>query len=218
MVNFSLAKIHDGSLPKRAVRTLILTALAIFAIYTATKAFLAAFSNDDFPEGLAVKNLLLPHIFPLHMITGGLALVLLPLVFALRRHRHWHRLLGRIAAIDVLLCGLTAFPVALVAPVTGWSAAGFTMQAATWLSLLVLGFLNIRRGRKAAHRACMLLMCAVTSGALFFRIYLALWAIFGHGRHYELFYACDAWIAWLLPLAVCAGALSVPRQRLTRLI
>ena len=50
----------------------------------------------------------------------------------------------------------------------------------------------------------MLLMAATTPGAIFFRIYLALWAIFGNFRHYEAFYAIDAWIAWTLPLAAMA--------------
>jgi hypothetical protein len=50
----------------------------------------------------------------------------------------------------------------------------------------------------------MVLMVATTSGAVFFRIYLALWALFGTRRQFDTFYACDAWIAWLLPLALTA--------------
>ncbi|MEG3143199.1 DUF2306 domain-containing protein [Sphingomonas sp. RT2P30] len=164
----------------------------------------AAFAHDDFPEGLAVKVELLPLVFPLHMITGALALLLLPLVIALRRWPRWHRRVGRIAALDVLVAGATAFPVAWVAPVTLWSAAGFTAQAVTWLALLALGIHNIRHGRVAAHRACMLLMVATTSGAVFFRIFLALWAMLGTARWFERFYAADAWAAWLLPLVATA--------------
>ncbi len=74
------------------------------------------------------------------------------------------------------MAGLTAFPVALVAPVTRISAAGFSAQGAAWLVLLVLGIVYIRR--KQALRARMLMLAAVTSGAVFFRVYLALWAIF----------------------------------------
>jgi uncharacterized membrane protein YozB (DUF420 family) len=174
--------------------------ISAFVLYTAIRAFSAAFVNEDFPESLAVKVELLPLIFPVHMITGALALVLLPIVLLLRRRPRWHRLVGRIAAADVLVSGLTAFPVALAAPVTLWSAAGFSAQATTWLVLLGLGIYNIRRRRIAAHRNCMLLMVATTSGAVFFRIYLALWAMVGSTRWFETFYACDAWMAWLLPL------------------
>lgn len=171
------------------------------------KGFASAFWNHDFPESLAIKVELLPLIFPIHMITGALALVLLPVAILLRRRPRWHRLVGRIAAVDVVIAGLTAFPVAWVAPVTTWSAAGFSAQAVTWLTLLALGIYNIRRRRVAAHWTCMLLMTATTTGAVFFRIFLALWAMLGSSRWFETFYACDAWLAWMLPLGVTALAL-----------
>lgn len=189
---------------KRIVVALILSAISIFVTYTAARGLLAAFDQDDFPESLAVKMELLPLLFPLHMMTGALALVLLPLAILLRRRPRWHRPLGRIAALDVLIAGLTAYPVAWVAPVTFWSAAGFSAQATTWLALLALGLNNIRRRRIEAHWTCMLLMAATTSGAVFFRVFLALWAMSGSGRWFDTFYACDAWVAWLLPLSATA--------------
>jgi hypothetical protein len=94
----------------------------------ALKALTTAFLNDDFPESLAIKVELLPIIFPLHMLTGGMALLLVPLAIILRRRPRWHRLAGRIAAVDVILAGVTALPVAWTAPVTLWSAAGFMAQ------------------------------------------------------------------------------------------
>jgi len=198
------AQVRAGARFKRAPYILILTVIGSFILYTAARALWSAFVNEDFPESLAVKVALLPLIFPLHMVTGGLALILLPLTVALRHRPRWHRLIGRISALDVLISGLTAFPVAWAAPVTLFSAAGFTLQAITWLTLLALGIHNIRQRRIAAHRACMVLMVATTSGAVFFRIWLALWATFGTSRRFELFYACDAWVAWLLPLTVTA--------------
>ena len=188
----------------RWLRYAILAAIAAFVIRSAANAVIAAFANDDFPEALAVKVELLPVVFPVHMVTGGLALVLVPLALAARRWPRWHPLAGRIAGADVLVSGLTAYPVAWTAAVTFWSSLGFSAQATIWLALLALGVAHARAGRTERHRACMLLMLAATSGALFFRIYLALWAIFAHGRHFALFYACDAWVAWLLPLALTA--------------
>jgi hypothetical protein len=170
----------------------------------ALKALTTAFLNDDFPESLAIKVELLPIIFPLHMLTGGMALLLVPLAIILRRRPRWHRLAGRIAAVDVMLAGVTALPVAWTAPVTLWSAAGFMAQGTTWLILLGMGLWHIRARRIAAHQAMMVMLAATTSGAIFFRIYLALWAIFAQRHHFELFYACDAWFAWLLPLAISA--------------
>jgi hypothetical protein len=111
------------------------------------------------------------------------------------------------AALDVLLAGLSAYPVAWIAPVSPWSAAGFMTQATVWLVLLALGIRFMLQGRRREHRACMLMMAAATSGAVFFRLYLALWAIFAHGRHFVLFYSCDAWLAWGIPLLVTAYVL-----------
>jgi hypothetical protein len=193
-----------GTAPRRLVPALVLAATAGFVTLTAVKALNQSFDQSDFPEALAVKVELLPFLFPLHMFTGALALLLVPAAVALRRWPFWHRLAGRIAAADVLTAGLTAFPVAWAAPVSRWSAAGFTVQAATWLALLAAAIWNVRRGRLAEHRALMLLMAATTSGAVFFRVYLALWAILSGGRHFVLFYACDSWLAWMLPLAATA--------------
>lgn len=195
---------HSGNPLARMLSAIVLAAIAAFVIVTAYKALIAPWQVEDFPEELAVKAELLPVTFALHMISGGLALVLVPLAILLNGHPRWHRPVARIAALDVLLAGVTAFPVALVAPVTPWSAWGFTAQGAVWLILLGLGLRHIRAGRSAQHRACMLLMAATMTGAIFFRVYLALWAIFAQGRHYELFYAIDAWVAWSVPLGLTA--------------
>ncbi len=176
----------------------------MFVMQTAVKALRSPWRVDDFPEALAIKVELMPWLFPLHMIVGGLVLLLIPLTMFAQRSPRWHRPLGRLTALVVLTAGLTAFPVALVAPVTRVSAWGFAAQGAVWLALLGIGLRNVWLKRFHAHRAAMLLMAATTTGAVLFRVYLALWAIFGDLRHYEMFYAADAWIAWSLPLAAAA--------------
>lgn len=178
--------------------------IGLFLIQTAWKALRSPWLVEDFPEALYVKVELLPWIFPAHMIAGGLALLLVPAMIGLSRWPRWHRLLAWIAVPVVLVAGVTAFPVALIAPVTPLSAWGFAAQGAVWLALLGRGIWHIRRGRVAQHRQAMLLMAAVTSGAVFFRIYLALFALYGHPRDYRAFYAVDAWLAWALPLAAMA--------------
>ena len=189
---------------RRVALAVIVTAFGSLVATTAWKALNAPWRVDDFPEELAVKVELLPTVFAVHMIAGGLALLLVPLAILLRGKPHWHRRVARTAALVVLVAGVTAFPVALVAPVTWGSALGFSAQGTTWLVFLALGIRAIRHRNVAHHRAFMLLMAAATSGAVFFRIYLALWAIFAQGRGYALFYAVDAWVAWLLPVTLVA--------------
>jgi hypothetical protein len=181
----------------------MLAGLAVFVTFAALRAISESWINDDFPEALAVKLELLPFIFPVHMIAGGLSLVLVPLALALRGTR-FHRWAGRVAATDIVVAGLTAIPVALEQPVTRISAAGFTAQALTWMVLLGFGIWHIRHRRIAKHSAFMMMVAAVTSGALFFRINLALWNFVGEGRHFKIFYACDAWVAWMFPLIIMA--------------
>ncbi len=158
-----------------------------------------AYDNDGFPEALAIKLELLPIIFPVHMIAGGLSLLLVPATILLRKTLY-HKTMGRMTAAVILLAGVTAPFVAWAVPVTIVSAAGFTTQAIVWMGLLIAGIWNIRNGRVNAHQTCMLLMAAITSGALFFRMFLALWARFGDHHYFNQFYAFNAWIAWGLPL------------------
>lgn len=181
----------------------MLAPASVFVTYVAVRAISESYDNEGFPEALAVKLEVLPVIFPVHMVTGGLALLLVPLVLYLRGTR-WHRHVGRIAAVDIAVAGATAIPVALVLPVTALSAAGFATQGMIWIILLAFGIWSIRRRRIAAHRAAMLMMAAVTSGAVFFRLFLGLWKVVGIPRHFEAFYALDAWIAWGLPLIATA--------------
>jgi hypothetical protein len=194
-------------MPGWIARAIVLAGIGAFVMLTAVKALNETFAHEEFPDALAIKVELLPNIFPVHMFTGGMALLLVPITYALRYWPTWHRLAGRITALDIVIAGVTALPVAWVAPVSPWSAAGFMAQACTWMTLLALALWNIRHGRVEKHRAFMLMMAATTSGAVFFRIYLALWAIFANGRHFVLFYACDSWIAWLLPLTLTTLAL-----------
>jgi Predicted membrane protein (DUF2306) len=184
-------------------RWVTIAGVGSYVIYVGLRGISESWNNDGFPESLAIKLEIMPIIFPVHMVAGGLALLLVPLALYLRGTR-WHPVVGRIVAVDVVVAGVTAIPVAMFYPVTKISAAGFATQGIVWITLLGLGIWNIKRGRVAAHQACMLMMAAVTSGALFFRIYLGLWKYFFGFKYFYAFYAVDAWIAWGLPLLATA--------------
>ena len=166
MSSSSSGPTSGSAIPARLLRWTFLAALAAFVTATAIKALRAPWAIDDFPEELLIKAELLPVIFPVHMLTGGLALLLVPTALLLNGRQRWHRPVARQAALDVALAGVTAFPVAWLEPVTYASALGFSVQGALWLVLLALGIWHIRHGRTQAHRACMLLMAAATSGAV----------------------------------------------------
>ncbi|WP_337828935.1 DUF2306 domain-containing protein [Pseudonocardia sp. TMWB2A] len=197
---------------QRLATFVILVLLTLYLILVAAKGLGAAFDQDDFPEPLLIKMEAMPLLFPVHMVTGALVLLMVPLTYALRR-RPAHRWAGGVTAALVLVSGLTALPVALFEPVTLWSGAGFAAQAVTWLSLLGLGLYHLWKKQYRAHRYYMLLMAAVTMGAVVFRIGLALWAAFGRARDYHLVYSLDAWAGWMLPLCVMIMVLQRPKVR-----
>lgn len=142
----------------------------------------------------------MPVIFRAHMVTSAFALLLAPIVIALRRHARLHRWLGRLVGAFVVLGGLTALPVALFSHSSAMARAGFFVQGLVWLGLFVAAVAAIRRGERATHVKLMIAMFAVTTGAVWFRV------ITGSAILFDLpfapVYAAAAWLGWLLPLTI----------------
>lgn len=141
----------------------------------------------------------LPVVFRLHMLASAAALLLLPVVLALRRRPALHRSVGRVVGIFVVVGGLTALPVAIFSHSSAVARAGFFVQGIVWLMLLSQGVAAIRRRDIPRHRQMMLSMAAVTTGAVWFRL-LTGSAILLH-LPFEPAYALAAWIGWMAPLA-----------------
>lgn len=152
------------------------------------------------PYNLFLVDERLPGIFKLHMLASGAALVLIPLVFSLRRHRAWHRPLGRLTALLVLFGALTSLPVALASHSVAVARAGFLAQGLAWLALIALGALAARRRQFDRHAQLMVAMAAVASGALWVR--LATTVATTCDLPFDAIYGAAAWLGWLMPLAV----------------
>ena len=114
----------------------------------------------------------LPIAFPLHMIASGLALVLIPIAAFTRHHSGIHRAVGRTAGACVAVGGLTALSVALASEATAAARAGFFMQGLTWIALLSMAIIAIRRRERTRHVRLMIAMAAVASGAIWLRLVL----------------------------------------------
>jgi uncharacterized membrane protein YozB (DUF420 family) len=74
------------------------------------------------------------------------------------------------AAVAVVIGGLTALPVALASEATATARAGLFTQGLVWLALLAFAVSAIRRGDVARHARFMLAMTAVASGAIWLRL------------------------------------------------
>jgi hypothetical protein len=186
-------------LAARTPRLAAISLVLLLAVPTGLVAVAQGLGTLQLPFNLFLVDQRLPGIFKLHMLASGAAMLLIPLVIAVRRDRVWHRPLGRIAATAVALGALTSLPVALASHSVGAARAGFLAQGVVWLTLIVLGVLAIRQRRFADHARLMLAMAAVASGALWVR--LTTTVATAYDLPFDAVYGCAAWAAWLVPLA-----------------
>ncbi len=111
-----------------------------------------------------------PILFPAHMVSSALALLLAPVVIMLRHRPELHKPLGRLLGGFVVIGGLTALPVAVMSHSTPWARAGFFVQGLVWLYLLGAAYAAIRARDIQRHAKLMIAMVAVTTGAVWFRV------------------------------------------------
>jgi hypothetical protein len=151
------------------------------------------------PYPLALVLRRLPIIFPLHMVSAGLALILIPIAAALRHRRRIHRMVGRITAVFVCIGAVTALAVAVASEASLAARAGLFVQGVVWLALLAMAVAAIRRRERARHARLMLAMAAVASGAILLRLTLA--GAIALNLPFDTAYAVAAWACWIIPLA-----------------
>ncbi len=187
-------------LAARAPRLAVICGVLLLAVPTGFVAVSQGIGAIALPYNLFVVDQQLPGIFKLHMLASGAALLLIPLVIALRRNSTWHRPLGYAAAACVLLGALTSLPVAIYSHSVLAARLGFLAQGIVWLGLIALGIVAIRRRRFADHARLMVMVAAVASGALWVR--LTTTVVTGYDLPFDPVYGTAAWLGWLVPLAV----------------
>lgn len=184
----------------RFLLVIAICALISLAVPTGFVALVEGVGAMPLPFNLHVVDERLPGIFKLHMLASGAALILMPLVVALRNKRAWHRPLGRLTAALVVAGALTSFPVAYESTSGLVARLGFATQGAVWLALIVAGVAAIRRKERARHATLMLAMAAVASGAIWVRLTTAVAT--SAKLPFDPIYACATWLGWLIPLAL----------------
>jgi hypothetical protein len=147
-----------------------------------------------------------PILFPAHMVSSAMALLLAPVVILLRHRPELHKPLGRLLGGFVVIGGLTALPVALMSHSTPWARGGFFVQGLVWLYLLGAAYAAIRARDIRRHAKFMIAMVAVTTGAVWFRVMTG--TAIALNLPFEPIYALSAWVGWMAPLAF---VLSKPR-------
>ena len=153
-----------------------------------------------------------PVLFRVHMLSGAVALLLLPITIHVRHRPDLHRILGRTLGAFVVVGGLTALPVAVLSQSAPLARLGFFSQGVVWLWLLANGWLAIRRGQRVVHVTYMLGLAAVTTGAVWFRLMTGA-ALYFH-LPFEQTYIFAAWAGWLIPLCAVWNAPRLGRSLL----
>ncbi len=184
-------------------------AVGLFAI-VAVIAIGSGLGSIALPFEMWLLDQKMPLIFRLHMVTSGAALLLFPVILALRHRPQLHRKFGWLLGAFVVAGGLTALPVAIFSNSSLAARAGFFVQGLVWLALLGAAIVAIRKGDRARHAFLMLAMCAVTTGAVWFRVMTG--AAIALDGPFDAVYAAAAWLGWILPLALVVAL----RARLMR--
>jgi Predicted membrane protein (DUF2306) len=182
----------------------LLLMFLLLVLPAALVAIVLGFGLRPLPHKLFVVLQRLPVAFPLHMIASGAALILIPIAAFARHRRGIHRALGRMAAVAVMIGGLTALPVALASEAAVTARAALFTQGLVWLALLAFAVAAIRHGDVARHARFMLAMAAVASSAIWLR--LVTFTATAADLPFEQVYAAAAWACWLVPLGVAAIA------------
>jgi uncharacterized membrane protein len=141
--------------------------------------------------------------FYTHIILGGLALLIGWLQFSdqlRKKNLNFHRIIGKIYIISVLLSAIAAFGIAFFATGGRVPSLGFICLSLIWFYTTMTAYLSIRIGQVVRHQNMMIYSYAATFAAVTLRIWLPLLiAIFGD---FVTAYLIVAWLCWVPNLIV----------------
>lgn len=112
-----------------------------------------------------------------HMVAGGLAVILGPLQVSRmwrRGDRRKHVYLGWALVPIVTIAALTTPPISFNMSYPLWSEIGFALGSVAWFTALVMGIYYVRKKDYEYHRRWMVMMVGLSFGAVSFRIQLPL--------------------------------------------
>ena len=139
-----------------------------------------------------------------HALSASVALLVGPWQFleSLRNSRpRWHRRIGWVYVISILIGWIASIPVALHAQAGPVSQAGFLSLGVAWIVTTSLGMFTAVKRQFADHRRWMVRSYAVTASAITLRILLPIALVSGVPFKYA--YPAIAWACWLINLC-CA--------------
>lgn len=141
--------------------------------------------------------------FHFHIIFGGIALLIGWIQFFPRirnRYLRFHRIIGRIYVVAVMLGGIAGIYLALNANGGIIAKTGFFLLGIGWTSTTLFGLGTVRKGMIDRHQSFMIFSYALCFAAVTLRIWLPLLqAYFGE---FLPAYRIVAWLCWVPNLLV----------------
>lgn len=145
-----------------------------------------------------------------HVTFGGLAMLFGFTQFSKKirdKYRSFHRLLGKMYVLSVLLSGIAGLYIAICTFGGLPAQLGFTGLAIGWLITTWLAYFAIKSGRVNAHERWMIRSYALTWAAVMLRLYFPLFE-FGFGMNFQASYPIIAWLCWVPNLLVAEWIIS----------
>jgi hypothetical protein len=134
-----------------------------------------------------------------------------------RRHRGWHRWLGRLQVVVLLLFVLPSSVVMSRHAFGGWPAGlSFLLLSAATAGCAIAGVVQACRRRYDRHRRWMLRSYVLICSAVALRLISGTAGLVGVPSP-EHAYVIAAWGSWLVPLAACEVVERWPARRPSRL-
>lgn len=174
--------------------------LAFFGLQTVWEAWTYIFGDTDLFSSIFhdkyVRHMTLVRV---HALAGGLTILTsLPAFLPVTRRVFVHRWLGKAFILSVLVAGLSALPMAVMAEGGLVSKTGFFCQALLWLGSAALALEKAKSRKFSEHRRWMIRSFALTYGAVTTRLLLNF--LLATGLHFDSVYDLVSW-SWLLPVA-----------------
>jgi uncharacterized membrane protein len=158
--------------------------------------------------------------FYMHILSAPLVLfngLILLSEYVRRRHRGWHRWLGRVQVAVLLLFVLPSSVVMSQRAFGGWPAGlSFLLLSVATASCAIVGVVHACRRSYEQHRRWMLRSYVLICSAVALRLISGTAGLVGVSSP-EYAYIFAAWSSWLFPLAACEIVACLPAHRPSRL-
>ena len=144
-----------------------------------------------------------------HGLSAALAMILWPLGFATALP--YHAIRGRLYVLAVLVGGVTAVPMSIMAEGGTFSRAGFLLLSVLWLYSGVALWRTAVKRDFTKHQIWVIRSSALTFGAAVLRILLH--SVQGFGYTFDEVYAGVVWVSWAIAMGV--GEFIIEKRGLT---